>query len=166
MAVVRKTPKTWIDAGLISLKKFGPEGLRAETLARQLSTTKGSFYWHFKDVPAFQDAVLATWSEQAQARFDAAIAQGDTAVGRLRGLGRFRPSRLDHAIRAWAVQNSRARKIVSRVDASWLATISGLLTELGATHPDFPGLIHATLIAAPKSGTHSETLIDLILVLK
>lgn len=166
MAAARKTPKTWIDAGLAALKQSGPQGLRAETLARTLNTTKGSFYWHFKDVPAFQDAVLDAWSEQAHARFDRAAEGGDTAVTRLRALGRFRPSPLDQAVRAWAVQDPRARKVVAGVDKAMLATISEVLKALDATHPDFPGLVHAALIAAPKSGTHGETLIDLLLVLK
>lgn len=165
MSGTRKTPKTWIDAGLAALRKSGPDGLRAETLARQLDTTKGSFYWHFKDVPSFHDAVLSTWVAQAEARFQAAL-HGETAVTRLRGLGRFRPTPLDRAVRAWAVQDSRARRVVATLDRIMLSTISGLLQELGATHPDFPGLVHATLIAAPKSGSHGETLIDLLLMLK
>lgn len=166
MKPARKTPKTWIDAGLTALKQSGPDGLRAETLARKMNTTKGSFYWHFKDVQAFHDAVLAAWADQAIARFDAAANHGDTTVARLRGLARHRPSPLDRAARAWAIQDSRARKVVARVDKAMLSTIAGLLNDLDATHPDFPGLIHATLVAAPKSGSHAETLIDLLLMLK
>jgi len=37
----------WLDAGLAALAAEGPAALRAEALARQLNTTKGSFYWHF-----------------------------------------------------------------------------------------------------------------------
>ena len=166
MAAVRKTPSTWIDAGLLALKQSGPDGLRAETLARKLDTTKGSFYWHFKDVPAFHDAVLAAWSEQAHARFEAAMKAGKTPVTQLRGLGKYRQSPLDHAVRAWAVQEPRAQKVVSKIDKVMLSRIAELLKEIDATHPDFPGLIHAALLAAPRSGSHAETLIDLLLVLK
>jgi AcrR family transcriptional regulator len=166
MPGTRKTPKTWIDAGLSALKSAGPEGLRAETLARQLETTKGSFYWHFKDVPAFHDAVLAEWATQARKRFEAAVNSGETEVTRLRGLGRFRQTPLDRAVRAWAVQDRRARKEVAQIDALMLSVIAELLRGLDATHPDFPGLIHAVLVAGPASGSHAETLIDLLLVLK
>lgn len=166
MTSTRKTPKTWINAGLAALQASGPEGLRAETLARKMNTTKGSFYWHFKDVPSFHDAVLAAWAEQAHARFTAATQEGSTEVMRLRQLGRYRLSPLDRAVRAWGVQDRRARKVVSQIDKTMLAEISGLLNDLGATHPDFPGLVHAALVAAPRSGTHTETLIDLLLVLK
>ena len=166
MVRTRKTPQTWIDAGLTALKSTGPDGLRAETLARQLETTKGSFYWHFKDVPAFHDAVLAAWLAQAEARFAKALASGETTVTRLRGLSSLRQTPLDHAVRAWAVHDPRARKAVARLDKSIIATLTELLAELDATHPDFPGLIHAAMIAAPRNGSHAETLVDLLLVLK
>ncbi|THH35045.1 TetR/AcrR family transcriptional regulator [Aliishimia ponticola] len=166
MASKRKTPQTWIDAGLAALKSKGPDGVRAETLARDLGATKGSFYWHFKDVPAFHDEVLKAWSAQIQARFEKALGSGDTPVMQLRALAKFRQTPLDSAVRAWAAQDSRAQSAVTRVDKAMLSQISDLLTELDATHPDFPGLIHAALIAAPKKGSHAETLIDLLLVLK
>ena len=166
MASTRKTPKTWIDAGLKALIEDGPDGLRAETLARRLGATKGSFYWHFKDVPAFHDAVLDAWLANAKGRFDAAMTQGDTTVTRLRSLAGFRQKPLDLAVRGWAAQDASAKKAVSRLDRAMLDRIETLLTDLDARHPDFPGLIHAAMIAAPPKGSHVETLIDLLLVLK
>jgi len=166
MARTRKTPQTWIDAGLTALRAQGPDGLRAETLARTLETTKGSFYWHFKDVPAFHEAVLAAWRNDVTARFTKVSGSGDSAVSQLRALGQFRPKPVDLAVRAWATHNKAARKEVDAVDASMIDTIGALLAALDATHPDFPGLVHAALIASPKKGNHAETLIDLLLMLK
>jgi AcrR family transcriptional regulator len=166
MATVRKTPQSWIDAGLTALIDTGPAGLRAETLARRVGTTKGSFYWHFKDVPTFQRAVLDAWCRAARARFDAALAVSDTTVGQLRGLGDLHQTPIDAAVRAWALQNDDARSAVEEVDAHMARAISTLLRDLGATHPDFPGLIQAALVASPPTGTHVETLIDLLLMLK
>ena len=57
----RLSPQTWIEAGLAELVAQGPKALAAEPLARKLATTKGSFYWHFKDVPDFQAAVVKHW---------------------------------------------------------------------------------------------------------
>ena len=166
MARTRKTPQTWIAAGLKVLPKDGPDGIRAETLARTLGTTKGSFYWHFKDVPDFQAALLQTWLEGAQKRFAAACGSDEASNLRLRALSGFRPSTLDRAVRAWAQHNAAARKAVASFDKLALAEIERCLTALDATHPDFPGLILASLIAAPKGGSHTETLVDLLLVLK
>lgn len=166
MARTRKTPKSWIDAGLTALKKVGAEGLKAETLARDLGTTKGSFYWHFKDVPAYQSAVLATWADAAQARFDAVVAATDTPLGQLRALSAYHPSPLDRAVRGWAVHDKAARKAVSGLDRHITATITDLLATQGATHPDFPGLVHAAMMSGSVKNTQTETLIDLLLVLK
>ena len=59
----RLSPDDWLKAGVDALARLGPEGLKAEPLARVLETTKGSFYWHFPDVPTYQKRVLEYWSE-------------------------------------------------------------------------------------------------------
>ena len=166
MSTKRKTPQTWINAGLKALPKTGPDALRAETLSRILETTKGSFYWHFKDVPAFQAALLDDWQTRSQARIADTLENADTPVTALRALAGLRQTPLDRAVRAWATHDAQARKAVSKLDKVTLTALSDLLTALEATHPDFPGLIHAAMIAAPAKGSHAETLVDLLLVLK
>lgn len=166
MARVRKTPQDWIDAGLKALRSDGPSGLQAETLARHIGATKGSFYWHFKDVPAFQSAALADWQTGTLARFEKLLQREDNELAQLRALAGYHLNPLDRAVRGWAAQNAAAAKSVKAVDGAMLARIGELLEAQGATHPDFPGLIHAALICAPAKGSHAETLIDLLLVLK
>ena len=153
-------------AGLKVLPKQGPDGIRAETLARTLGTTKGSFYWHFKDVPDFQNALLTAWRESADKRLASALGDEEFAAARLRALAGFKLTPLDRAVRAWAQTDLAARKAVAAFDQVILDEVESCLTPLDATHPDFPGLILASLVAAPKGGTHTETLIDLLLVLK
>lgn len=166
MARTRKTPQTWIDAGLKALPKHGADGLRAETLARLMGTTKGSFYWHFQDVPAFQEAVLTQWEADFRDRFEKTIAAETTAVRQLRAVAGFRLTKVDQAVRGWAVQDAQAARAVERTDAALSDRLTKLLGALDARHPDFPGLILAALYAAPQGKSHTETLIDLLLVLK
>ena len=166
MARTRKTPQTWIAAGLKVLPKQGPDGIRAETLARTIGTTKGSFYWHFKDVPDFQAALLQAWFEGAEKRLNSLLGDEELAAPRLRSLSKFKLSTLDKAVRAWAQTDPVARKAVAQFDQLILEEAASCLTPLDATHPDFPGLVLASLVAAPKGGTHAETLVDLLLVLK
>ncbi|MEM6310307.1 MAG: TetR/AcrR family transcriptional regulator [Pseudomonadota bacterium] len=166
MAKTRKTPDTWIAEGLKALPKSGPDVLRAETLARAIGTTKGSFYWHFKDVPDFHAKLLDHWKSAALDRFNTIVAEHDTAVAQLRALNAYRPNPTDRAVRAWSGHSKAAKKSVDAVDAAILEFLSELLSAMDATHPDFPGLVHATLMAAPKGGSHVETLVDLLLVLK
>jgi len=51
----------WIKAGFRALTADGPQAIKAEVIARHLKVSKGSFYWHFENVPAFRDAMLEHW---------------------------------------------------------------------------------------------------------
>ena len=45
----RLDAQAWTNAALKTLARSGIDGVRVELLAKELSVTKGSFYWHFKD---------------------------------------------------------------------------------------------------------------------
>ena len=51
------------NAGLKALAKSGLSALKADTLAKKLGVSRGSFYWHFADVSAFRAAILKRWRE-------------------------------------------------------------------------------------------------------
>lgn len=51
----------WIHAGFRALSVSGPAALKAEPLARELGVSKGSFYWHFANIKAFQGAMIDYW---------------------------------------------------------------------------------------------------------
>jgi AcrR family transcriptional regulator len=57
----KKNRLSWLNAGLQALTSQGPAGLRVMQIAKQMGVTKGSFYWHFKDLAEFQAAVLDEW---------------------------------------------------------------------------------------------------------
>ncbi|SOC51776.1 transcriptional regulator, TetR family [Blastococcus aggregatus] len=76
----------WTRAALEVLGERGVTGLAIEPLARSLGTTKGSFYWHFRDREDLIRAALERWEN---AETDAVIAMlGPLADGgsRLREL--------------------------------------------------------------------------------
>lgn len=52
----------WLDLGLAQLSAHGPEALKVETLCVAAGVTKGSFYHHFADLPAFLLAVADAWT--------------------------------------------------------------------------------------------------------
>jgi AcrR family transcriptional regulator len=51
----------WIAGAWDMLGENGLDGVRVEPLARRLSVTKGSFYWHFRDRQQLIDALLDRW---------------------------------------------------------------------------------------------------------
>ena len=173
MPKTRLTRASWTTAGLTALVKLGPTALAAEPLARQLGTTKGSFYWHFKDVPDFQSAVVKAWQAKAFASVVSALADEGTPEERLRRFGRLILSdRLDPAFRAWAHTDASVSRALAQVDAERLTYTANLLRQLGVTNPHFAQSCLGSLIGLPllKSGAASldafDTMIDLVLALK
>lgn len=169
----RLSRQKWIDAGLKALVAKGPSALAAEPLARDLGTTKGSFYWHFKDVPEFQTALLKHWQTQAFAEVVNALAEEGGAEERLRRFGkRTLDAKYDPYLRAWAISDKSVAKAISQVDAERLTYVASLLRSLGITNEDFARSCLAALVGLPKIGSKAkaasafETMIDLVLALK
>lgn len=59
----RLTRTDWTDAALGAMARQGTAGVNVEQLARDLGTTKGSFYHHFEDRSALLEAALARFIE-------------------------------------------------------------------------------------------------------
>ena len=55
----------WLDQGLRTLARSGFTALKAETLAKAMGVSRGSFYWHFASIGAFHAAILKHWREVA-----------------------------------------------------------------------------------------------------
>lgn len=182
MSTTRLSPDSWIDAGMNALLARGPSALKAETLARDLKTTKGSFYWHFKDVPAFHDALLEKWERDSLARLENAIASEDgSPVQKLRYLSQVVEQQdaddvstaVEPALRAWAKGYSGAANTISRVDRRRMQELSQLLETIGLSNPELARIIYAANLGmAELSGQDGKsndealgTLVDLMLAL-
>ena len=122
----RLTQTDWIAAGFRALTTRGPQALKAEPLARDLGTTKGSFYWHFKDVPAFQEQMLSHWEEEATQDIIVALDPIPTPAAKLRALSQLATTRQEDysgvgaepAIRAWARADKNVAAALARVDTT------------------------------------------------
>lgn len=81
----QKLDKTaWILAGFRALSERGSGALKAEALARELGVSKGSFYWHFANIKAFQVAMIDFWVAVAtQGIIETVEAGAETAAERL-----------------------------------------------------------------------------------
>jgi AcrR family transcriptional regulator len=55
----------WVEAAIQELSVSGFDGVAVEPLARRLGISKGSFYWHFRDLSELVAAVLETWKTRA-----------------------------------------------------------------------------------------------------
>lgn len=128
----RLGPEDWVNAGLKALATSGFTALKADTLAKAMGVSRGSFYWHFADVDAFHAAVLRRWREIALERVVAEL--GDLAGDRLDALVRrafAARTELEIAVRAWATAAPAARTAVEAVDRERVRYLRRLLLDAG-----------------------------------
>jgi AcrR family transcriptional regulator len=131
MADSRLGPEEWVRAGLKALAKSGASALKADTLATGLGVSRGSFYWHFADVPAFHAAVLQRWREVALENIIAEIETTSDPLEALLYRAFAGGSGVESAVRAWATADAAARKAVEAVDVERILYIRKLLINAG-----------------------------------
>lgn len=154
----RLTREDWILAGFRALSRTGVAGLKAEALARELKTTKGSFYWHFSDVAGFQSAMLEYWQRRATEDIIAELDRDDRPVQEQLGTllehatsndQSYGGRRAELALREWGVADERVASIVRDVDRSRIAFLRSrfLLSGLDERRADLAaGGLYASLI--------------------
>jgi len=168
------TQTAWIEAGLRQLAKEGPQALRAEPLARHLKTTKGSFYWHFKDVPAFHTALLKHWKAAALTQAKALDGAEGSAAERMIALGQaVQGDAADAPLRAWAQSHAKVAKTLADVDAVRMQHLGALMREMGNSNSDFTKAAYGSLVGLRQMKMDDgealiafASLIDLVLALK
>jgi len=140
VATAKTTPEAWLDAGLAALAGGGPDAVRIESLARSLGVTKGGFYWHFADRPAFLDAMLDRWEQRVVGDVIAQVeAHQVAAADRLRELFGIASAAIgaggmdvELAIRDWGRRDPSVLARLARVDArrmTYMRDLFGQLTD-------------------------------------
>ena len=156
---------SWLDAGLACLADAGPAGIKIPAIAKRLGVTKGSFYWHFRDLEEYEDTLLAAWEQQYTREVMRLVeTSGGNATQRLRHLVDLAfetDTRLARAIRHWSANDARARRAQARVDRQRLTYIADLLRDLGWSAKDAAALarwtywavigLHATKAPKPEA---------------
>lgn len=142
------TAQAWIEAAFRALTIGGPQAIRAEAIARDLKVSKGSFYWHFKNVAALKSAMLSHWHDAATRDVVAdLIAGGGTAADKLKQLIDITTSDrhdpyggvlAEAAIRDWARYNAGAAAVVKKVNKTRIGYLKQLFHEHGVSDADAP----------------------------
>lgn len=134
----RGTPELWLDAAYDMLVEGGVEAVKVMPLAERLRLSRTSFYWHFADREALLAGLLARWQAQNTgnllARCDASAATIAEAMLNLIDCwvdpGLF-DSRLEFAMRTWALTDSVVETAMAEADAIRLAAITRLFRRFG-----------------------------------
>jgi len=158
MTAPRLTPEDWIAAAFRRLGKGGIASVRAEAVARDLGVSKGSFYWHFKDLPDLRRRMLGHWEDQGTARIITLTrgTEARPAAQQLRALLELATSDLadpygglstEAAIRDWARTDPLAAQVQTRADQTRLAFLTGLLQAMGQADDQAARVARLTLMA-------------------
>lgn len=131
----------WIKAAFRALTKGGPSAIKAEAIARDLGVSKGSFYWHFANVPTLKTNMMSHWEKEAtQAIISELDGASDEPQDKLKRLILISTSGLDTpyggpmveaAIRDWARYDSSVSSVVKKVDATRINYVEGLFQQNG-----------------------------------
>lgn len=130
----RLAKSDWITHGLRTLATEGANGLKVGPMAERLKVSRGSFYWHFRDISDFRSQLLQGWQERST---EQVIRELDALKGepdRLKHLMKraFAARRdLDRAMRSWGAEDKDVARIVASVDARRVAYIAKLLVAAG-----------------------------------
>ncbi|MGB0907156.1 MAG: TetR/AcrR family transcriptional regulator [Maricaulaceae bacterium] len=130
----RLTEENWLNHGLEVLATSGFTALKAEPLAKSLGVSRGSFYWHFKDIKDYHKKLLGLWQLRFTGGVITAVEVEKTAAEKLTALMTlaYEPNTtLESAIRNWAQNNAQAKEVLSAVDETRLAYLARLLRDAG-----------------------------------
>lgn len=149
----------WLEAAFRALTKGGPSAIKAEAIARDLGVSKGSFYWHFANVPALKSNMLSHWQEIATASVIKTLDQiTETPENKLRQLISLSTSGLDDAyggpsveaaIRDWLRYDKDVDNVVKQVDAARIEFVEKLFQLHGLSKKQsgsYARLLYSALI--------------------
>lgn len=151
----RLTKEDWLAAGFRALAADGPGALRAEALARSLGTTKGSFYWHFKDLPDYKRQMLVLWRTKVATEVIDEVEQIPSGAAQLQSLLKraagpapeiFGGRAIEPAVRAWSLTDPDVKAALADVDRIRTAFVAKLLEGVGLTDPDLPQAVYAAYL--------------------
>ena len=133
----RLTAQDWVDFALTTLAREGFNALKADVLARKLGVSRGSFYWHFRNLGTFHARVIEHWKQAATEAIIADLERYDSREERLDALLRRigQGGALEVGMRTWAVNNADAARALSDIDRRRREYIERLLVEAGIAQP-------------------------------
>lgn len=178
----RLTRTAWVKSGIDVLHSSGAEALKAEPMARFMKTTKGSFYWHFKDVEDFQGSILILWEQAAIVELSRVLEENTGGVACFQALAQSLadPSadntvlQVEPSIRAWAKTAALAGDVVMRVDEARMSVLTTVLKRIGIANPDVAHMVYGAAIGMPMIADQNHldrsdaigSLVDLVLALR
>lgn len=153
----RGSADLWLDAAYQLLVEGGVEAVKVMPLAERLGLSRTSFYWHFADREALLDGLIARWQSRNTANL---VAQTEAPAATITQavLNLFDcwimpdlfDSRMEFAIRTWALTDPALGKTLATVDAVRIAAIKAMFLRFD--YPDAEADIRAHTVYLTQIG--------------
>ncbi len=134
----RGSPDVWLQAAHDLLVENGVDAVRILPLAKRLNIARTSFYWHFKD----RETLLAALADRWAARTTTGLVAATTAYAETKAEAMLNliscflddtafDSRLEFAIRSWALQDSAIMARLNAEDDTRITALTALYHRWG-----------------------------------
>lgn len=128
------SPELWLNAAYQTLITSGIDSVRIASLATQLNLSRASFYWFFNDRDALLDGLLDLWRKKnTGSLIQRCNAYADTIVEAMLNVTdcwyhrEMFDSKLEYAIRSWAIQSPELQEELITADDSRINAIKEML---------------------------------------
>jgi AcrR family transcriptional regulator len=142
-AAIRKKERplgreVWLDTARQALIEEGTAGVEINKLAKRLGSSRGGFYWFFKDRAQLLDELLDYWARTGTVLFERVL-QSPSRNGVEEYLAltnlwidekEYDP-KWDGAVRDWARTSEAVRKVVQDVDQKRIAVLERIFNDMG-----------------------------------
>src|SRR3569833_892127 len=130
----------WLDTARQALIEEGTAGVEINKLAKRLGSSRGGFYWFFKDRGHLLDELLAYWARTGVTLFEKVLQNPErNGVKEYLALTNLwideeeYDPKWDGAVRDWARTSDTVRKVVQTVDEKRIALIEQIFNDMGYT---------------------------------
>ena len=156
----KATRQDWINTALETLICEGIDQVKILLLAKKLGVSRASFYWYFNDRKVLENELLQYWRRTNTRAIinQAAIPSGSIIEAAINvsvcwfDETLYNPG-LDSAIRAWAHQDDKVRRIVDNEDDTRVAAIKDMFLRHG--HEDTDAFIRARIFYFTQIGYYA-----------
>lgn len=148
----RLSAEDWIQAGYTILAEEGIKALKLDRLCVRVGATKGSFYWHFTDMPSYRAAMTAAWGElrdDDRRHFATlgALPPRERLSQMMAALVDTRHWTLERAMREWARTDEAVAASVRASDTRVLAAVRQAFVDYGFDDDESDVRANATFAA-------------------
>lgn len=144
----KKNRQDWLIAGLQMLSSEGLKGMGIMPISRHLGVTKGSFYWHFKNLKEYELALIAEWerssAQHAIDYMEQMEGDADTKLRNWMTAAAGADFSLARAMRSWSLSDESVKQAQERVDAQLIDYLAKLLRGTGWNKEESNTLAHWT----------------------